>query len=107
MTQDASGNIWYGTSDKGIIGYDGTLASLKVSCMETTPDGSVWIGSKRNGLTRIKGSSSTIYSLVKDSVSTLIDDHINDLCTDKIGNLWIATNGGLQVYNPRMNSFSS
>ena len=26
---------------------------------------------------------------------------------DKIGNLWIATNGGLQVYNPRMNSFSS
>ncbi|MBQ5443714.1 MAG: hypothetical protein IIU29_00890, partial [Erysipelotrichaceae bacterium] len=49
----------------------GTLASLKVSCMETTPDGSVWIGSKRNGLTRIKGSSSTIYSLVKDSVSTL------------------------------------
>jgi AraC-like DNA-binding protein/DNA-binding NarL/FixJ family response regulator len=38
---------------------------------------------------------------------TLIDDHINDLCKDKIGNLWIATNGGLQVYNPRMNSFSS
>lgn len=107
MAQDANGTIWYGTSDRGIIGYDGQLASLKVSCMATTPDGSLWIGSKRNGLTRIKNGVTTIFSLAKDSASTLIDDHINALCQDKIGNLWIATNGGLQVYNPRMNSFSS
>ena len=107
LTQDANGTIWYGTSDRGIIGYDGQLASLKVSCMATTPDGSLWIGSKRNGLTRIKNGVTTIFSLAKDSASTLIDDHINALCQDKIGNLWIATNGGLQVYNPRMNSFSS
>ena len=107
LAQDANGTIWYGTSDKGIIGYDGQLASLKVSCMATTPDGSLWIGSKRNGLTRIKNGVTTIFSLAKDSASTLIDDHINALCQDKIGNLWIATNGGLQVYNPRMNSFSS
>ena len=107
MTQDANGKVWYGTSDKGIIGYEGQLASLKVSVMETTPDGSLWVGSKRNGLTRIKNGGSIIYSLAKDSSMTLIDDHINDLCKDKIGNLWIATNGGLQVYNPRMNSFSS
>ena len=107
MTQDANGTIWYGTSDKGIIGYQGQLASLKVSCMATTPDGSLWIGSKRNGLTRIKNGVSTVYSQARDSSATLIDDHINALCKDKIGNLWIATNGGLQVYNPRMNSFSS
>ena len=107
IAQDANGTLWYGTSDKGLIGYNGSLASLKVSCMATTPDGSLWVGSKRNGLTRIKNGSTTIYSLAKDSASTLIDDHINALCQDKIGNLWIATNGGLQVYNPRMNSFSS
>ena len=107
MTQHANGSIWYGTSDRGVIGYDGPLASLKVSCMSNTPDGSIWIGSKRNGLTRIKDGVSTIYSVAKDSVRTIIDDHINALTCDKIGNLWIATNGGLQVYNPRMNSFSS
>ena len=107
IAQDANGNIWYGTSDKGVIGYDGNLASMKVSCMATTPDGSLWIGSKRNGLTRIKGGTSKIYSLATDSTATLIDDHINALCTDKIGNLWIATNGGMQVYNPKMNTFSS
>ena len=108
MAQDTAGNIWYGTSDKGIIGYSGQLGSMKVSCMEFTPDGSLWVGSKRNGLTRIKNGSSYIYSVTKDSAEAkIIDDHINDLCTDKIGNLWVATNGGLQVYNPRMNSFSS
>ena len=107
IAQADSGKIWYGTSDNGVVGYDGPLASRKVSAMAFTPDGSLWIGSKRNGLTRIKDGTATIYSLAKDSMRTLIDDHINALCTDKIGNLWIATNGGLQVYNPRMNSFSS
>ena len=107
MTQDANGTVWYGTSDKGVVDYNGPLASMKVSAMANTPDGSIWVGSKRNGLTRLKGGTSTIYSLAKDSSATLIDDHINALCTDKIGNLWIATNGGLQVYNSKMNTFSS
>ena len=107
ITQDAKGNIWYGTSDKGVIGYQGGLASQKVTCMTTTPDGSLWVGSKQNGLTRIKDGDSKIYSASRDSMKTLIDDHVNALCSDKTGNLWIATNGGLQVYNPKMNTFSS
>ena len=87
MAQHPNGTIWYGTSDRGVIGFDGKLASLKVSCMSNTPDGSIWIGSKRNGLTRIKDGVSTIYSVSKDSVRTIIDDHINALTCDKIGNL--------------------
>mgnify|MGYP002622936385 CR=1 FL=1 len=107
IAQDTDGNIWYGTNDKGVIGYEGSLASQKVSCMETTPDGSIWVGSRQNGLTRIKGGSSSIFSAARDSMKTLIDDHINALSKDNSGNLWIATNGGLQVYNPKMNTFSS
>jgi len=107
MTEDANGNMWYGTSDKGVVGYEGPLASKKTTCMETTPDGSIWVGSRQNGLTRIKNGGVTIYSTATDSMRTLIDDHVNALCADKTGNLWIATNGGLQVYNPTMNSFSS
>ena len=107
MAEDASGKIWFGTSDKGIIGYDGPLASYKVTTMTSTADGSLWVGSKQNGLTRIKDGSSRIYSTVRDSMKTIIDDHINALCTDQSGNLWIATNGGLQVYNPKLNTFSS
>ena len=107
IVQDGDGQIWYGTSNQGVIGYDGPLASNKVSAMAYTKDGSLWVGSKQNGLTRIKNGSATIYSVTKDSKSTLIDDHVNALCTDHVGNLWIATNGGLQVFNPKMNTFSS
>nr|AHF25213.1 DNA-binding sensor histidine kinase/response regulator [uncultured bacterium Contig196] len=107
ITQDADGNMWYGTSDNGVVGFEGSLASKKTTCMETTPDGSLWVGSRQNGLTRIKNGTSTIYSTVTDSMNTIIDDHINALSADKAGNLWIATNGGLQVFNPKMNSFSS
>lgn len=107
MAEDKDGKIWYGTGDKGIIGYDGPLASYKVTCMTTTPDGSLWVGSKQNGLTRIKDGTSTFFSVARDSMKTLIDDHINAISCDKSGNLWIATNGGLQVYNPKMRTFSS
>ena len=76
--------------------------------MVSTKDGSLWVGSKQNGLTRIKDGQSTIYSTARDSVRrTLLDDHINALASDKSGNLWIATEGGLQVFNPRMNQFSN
>ena len=83
------------------------MASYKVSCMQFTKDGSLWVGSRQNGLTRIKDGVSTIYSAAIDGKSTLIDDHVHALCTDRVGNLWIATGGGLQVFNPKMNTFSS
>ena len=108
LTQDASGKIWYGTSDNGILDYEGRLASLKVSAMACTNDGSIWVGSVQNGLTRIKDGQATIYSVAMDSTRrTLIDDHVHALAADKMNNLWIATDGGLQVYNPRTNQFSS
>ena len=107
IAEDKNGTIWYGTSDNGIVGYSGPLASLKVTCIASTKDGSIWVGSKQNGLTRIKDGASKIFSQARDSVKTLIDDHINALCADNNGNLWIATDGGLQVYNTKMNSFSA
>ena len=109
MTQDEGGKMWYGTSNNGVLDYSGPLASLKVSAMTTTKDGSLWVGSPENGLTRIHAGGTTIYSAKRDSnnTNTLIDDHINALCCDRSGSLWIATNGGLQVFNPKMNTFST
>lgn len=108
LAQDDSGHMWYGTGDRGVIGYEGRLASLKVSALAYTKDGSLWVGSPQNGLTRIKNGHSQLYSVNLDSVShSMIDDHINALVSDNIGNLWIGTDGGLQVYNPRVNQFSN
>ena len=103
-----SGRVWYGTGDNGLVGYEGQLASLKVTALARTDDGSLWVGSKQNGLTRIKGGEVQIYSAYNSNdQQRLLNDHINALCTDQTGNLWIATDGGLQAYNPRMNQFSN
>ncbi len=108
MCQDGEGNMWYGTSDNGIIGYDGPLASVKVSALASTSDGSLWVGSPQNGLTRIVNGQTMFYSVTRDSTHrTMIDDHINAMTCDNQGNLWIATEGGLQIYNPKMNQFSN
>lgn len=108
ICQDSTGMVWYGTSNNGIIGYEGPLASVKVSALAVTNDGSLWVGSPQNGLTRIKDGHAHYYSTANDSTHrTMIDDHINAMTCDKQGNLWIATEGGLQIYNPRMNQFSN
>ena len=107
IAQDANGTVWYGTSNQGIIGYDGLLASSKVSALACTKDGSLWVGSKQNGLTRIKNGEATIYSTTQGGKNKLIDEHINALCADAVGNLWIASSGGLQVYSPKMDTFSA
>ena len=109
IAEGADGEMYYATSDNGILNHDFKLASLKVTTIAATKDGSLWVGSKQNGLTRIyKDGTSRIYSTIGDSIKrTLIDDHVNALCTDKTGNLWIATDGGLQMFNTRMETFSN
>lgn len=108
MAEGENGEIFYATSDNGILDHNFKLASLKTTALATTKDGSLWVGSKQNGLTRVKNGESRVFSTVGDSIKrTLIDDHVNALCTDKSGNLWIATDGGLQMFNTRMETFSN
>ena len=106
MAQDSTKRVLYGTSDNGIVGYDGPLASRSVTAMAWTMDSSLWVGSPQNGLTRIRRGTTTFYSTSSDD-NKIIDNHINAMCTDANGILWIATEGGLQNYNPRLNTFAS
>ena len=67
IVEGDSGRVWYGTADNGLVGYDGHLASLKVSALAYTSDGSLWVGSKQNGLTRIKNGTTEIFSAYNSS----------------------------------------
>lgn len=107
ICEDVNGRLIYGTSDRGLMDYGGQLASLSVSSLVTSDDGDIWVGSPSMGITRIGNGTTTIYSEKKDDGKTLIDDHINDLCKDRNGNIWIATTKGLQVYSKLTNQFSA
>ena len=108
MVEDNKGNVIYGTSDRGIIGLDVPLSSRKVTALVYGGDSSLWVGTRQNGLTRIKNGVPTYYSATRmENRLSLKDNHINALTKDKQGNVWIATDGGLMAYNSRIDAFSS
>ena len=68
--------------------------------------GSVWIGSN-NGLFRFdaEGKSIAHYSSRENGSGALQSGLITAITTDGAGNLWVATAGGLQRYNAKVDAF--
>src|SRR5262249_31840735 len=101
MTEDASGDIWFGTS-KGILFRfhedQATTESLRpagalapIRCLAATPDGSVWVGYAGWGIGRIKDGK---YAEIR-SEHGLFDDYISHIVSDNQGWLWFGANRGI------------
>lgn len=110
LAQDASGNLWYGTSDKGVLFQSASgetkvynrqnsslpsdiISSLAVSGNRT------WVGSTRGGLSYIENGKVTVLEVTGEDTEAL-SSAIQALDVDAHGNLWIGTaNSGLQLWN--------
>ena len=105
------GGLWVGLHDVGIgrLGADGTLhphAELK-GCLVTSlledRAGMLWVGTRGSGLYRVPAAGDGIVSAGPGGVEVLtadnglVNNEINGLCEDREGNLWIATQRGLQM----------
>ncbi len=108
VVEDNSGIIWCGTDGNGIIRYDPEtgmrtdlrldqnklLSDIMVSST-LAPDGSLWFGAFRGGLTHFSGGKWTSYHT---SSSNLASNDIWDIKCTKDGTVYIGTLGaGLQV----------
>lgn len=108
VVEDNSGIIWCGTDGNGIIRYDPEtgmrtdlrqdqnklLSDIMVSST-LAPDGSLWFGAFRGGLTHFSGGKWTSYHT---SSSNLASNDIWDIKCTKDGTIYIGTLGaGLQV----------
>ncbi len=108
ILEDNSGIIWCGTDCNGIIRYDPEtgehtnirtaqnklLSDLMVSST-LSPDGSLWFGSFRGGLTNFCNGKWTSY---QTATSKLASNDIWDVKCSKDGKLYIGTLGaGLQI----------
>ena len=77
----------------------------KVTSLEQSHDGDLWIGTQQNGLFIADRSTNSTRSLLKsapDSISYLNwieSDRISKLTKDENGNMWIGTYNGLYVYH--------
>ncbi|MBQ9231998.1 MAG: helix-turn-helix domain-containing protein [Prevotella sp.] len=104
---DASNNLL------GYLGRDGKLHEQYTSfgspiyCMTQDANGQYWLGSKPDGLFRLKEPNNGVFNISQfrheqGNRQSLQHNHIFDVKTDKQGRLWVATfDGGLNcIENP-------
>ena len=111
MFEDREHNLWVGTDTTGLHVLQQqkfrtlpSLAGVPISAVTQTMDGTVWLGSKDEGLFRYKGGE-TRHLSTKDG---LISDVILALAGDRDGSLWIGTPDGLNhLSGQKIESYTS
>lgn len=102
MSQDASGDVWMGTTSDGLLLrlHEDTLINettnvmgqaRHIRCLQTTGDGSLWFGFAGQGLGRLKQGRFFSYR----SSHGLWDEFISQVLPDDRGGLWLAGNRGV------------
>ena len=97
-------NIWIGTSNQGIIKFDGHrfipyqevdgLADNKINYLFVDTNGVIWCGTS-GGISRYNG-----IKFLNSSTEKMImhDDGVKTIIEDEKGNIWYGTAGGLARY---------
>lgn len=110
---DNHGWVWAAVDHQGIIVFDykhGQMRQFLSNKYDPTtisenaprhiyqaPDGSVWIGTYKNGINQYIESLSSFKSVELGDINTV--------CEDRYGNYWIGTNDqGILVYDPKTGS---
>ena len=104
-TRDAAVRL-YATADDTFLGYlgadgrlhrDYTRFPAPVYCMLEQADGTLWLGTKPDGLYRLRPSTSGTYDITHHT--NLPDQNVYHLLLDRFGRLWVATLGGGICYS--------
>lgn len=120
FTQDSSGRIWATTESAGLICFDKkserVLNHYYPESSEGTPwlyklihdkKGHIWYGSEEHGLTRLNPSTgnSVTYAYDPSDPQSISSNQILDIFEDQNGDLWVATQTGLNIYMPESSNF--
>ncbi len=114
IIRDEYGYVWFATLD-GLNRYDGysievfrnhpkkphSIADNAITCLHESPDKEIWVGHKKGGISvydKISRNFKHFKQNEKDTsvnANTLINNDITSICSDRYGNIWIATTRGL------------
>ena len=114
---DQQGRYWVATkgdqtlrifdsSDDSLLGYLGsdgrihqsyTRFGASVYCMHQSKSGTLWLGSKPNGIFRLRPTTSDAFKV--DHFTNLPMTDIYHITEDRFGRLWVATLGGGICYS--------
>ncbi len=122
--EDSRGNIWVSTMGGGLNLYIPEKNGFKkfkyraskpksisnndvISILEDSK-GRLWVGTQGGGLNyfNYKDSTFTNYQFSHDDSTCISDDRIYSIFEDSKKNIWVGTKGGLNLFNPKTNSFT-
>ena len=118
-TEDAQGNYWFGTDNRGIIKYmpktgetevydkarSGFASDIMVACHGAS-DGSVWFGTYNGGLIQIGSNGHINNYLASNAEGGLLNNNVWSVTEDKWGDIWIGTLGsGVQKLQMKTGKF--
>jgi diguanylate cyclase (GGDEF)-like protein len=120
LAQDRSGFLWMGTQD-GLVRYDGysfkafrpkpddptTLGGSYVRSLLVARDGRLWVGSFSGGLSVYDPASNrfTRYRHQANQSNSLAHDRVEGIAEAPDGQLWLATDEGLDRLDPASGQF--
>jgi len=110
-----SGALWVGSDYQGVWRFNGTawtqystsnsgLGSNNISALAVTPDEKIWAGTTDAGVSSFNGSTWTSYNTQN---SGIVSNQVRALALDAKGHLWVGTYGGLSVYTPKDDAWST
>ena len=119
ITEDALGNYWFGTDNRGIIKYmpktGETEVFDKARCgfasdvmvaSHGASDGSVWFGTYNGGLLHIGTNGRITNYLASEEEGGLLNNNVWSVTEDKWGDIWIGTLGsGVQKLQKKTGKF--
>lgn len=120
VIQDHKGFMWFGTLD-GLNKYDGynfklyksnpydksTLSNNIVFKVFEDKENNLWVGTLGGGLNKFDRAKDkfTKYRFNANDTTSISDDNVRAIFQDSKGRLWVGTNNGLNLFNPKTNSF--
>jgi ligand-binding sensor domain-containing protein/signal transduction histidine kinase/CheY-like chemotaxis protein/AraC-like DNA-binding protein len=119
IVEDATGNLWFGLENSGIVGLmgkdrqvqrlaDKNLQTAQVQGLDCDAEGNLWIGNYNKGLDffDVKTNQTTHFAHNPSDPSSLSLNAVNNVLVDKRGRIWAGTNlGGLNRYDKAQNVF--
>ncbi len=81
----------------------------EASCFAEDNNGKLWIGSYTNGLLFYDQEQDIIQTAAGNATTypPEYNHYINSLYSDKEGNIWIATDKGINIFNPSLSQFNT
>jgi len=102
---DNHGNVWIGTENGSLYKYDGKKF---ISILNAKITNGIFSAVQDSSNNYYFGTRKGLFTYKNDFISLVSDkvNFINDLCLDKKGRLWLATNSGLYYYKKEQNQFN-